>query len=82
MATIASSGTGLASTRYCQPALSSRLVSTWTKPVSESSTASRIGGWPVAAVRRSGPSRAAVWDVISAAAYALDAAEPESGANR
>ena len=44
IATIASSGTGLASTRYCQPAPSSRLERTCRNPVSESSTAMRTGG--------------------------------------
>src|SRR5215212_2233490 len=43
IATIASSGTGLASTRCCQPAPSSRLARTCRKPVSESRTAIRIG---------------------------------------
>src|SRR5829696_2938243 len=42
--TTASSGTGLASTRYCQPALSTRFARTCRKPVSESSTAMRIAG--------------------------------------
>ena len=41
IATSASSGTGLASTRYCQPAPSSRLESTCRNPVSASSTAIR-----------------------------------------
>ena len=43
----ASIGTGLASTRCCQPAASSRFASTCRKPVSESSTPRRTGGWPV-----------------------------------
>ena len=38
-----SSGTGEASTRYCQPAASSRLERTCTKPESESRTAIRAG---------------------------------------
>src|SRR5215210_1266531 len=48
MDTSVSIGTGLASTRCCQPAASSRLASTCRNPVSESSTARRMGGWPVA----------------------------------
>src|SRR4051812_42584095 len=47
METSASTGTGLASTRCCQPAASSRLARTWRNPVSESRTARRMGGWLV-----------------------------------
>ena len=55
IATIASSGTGEASTRYCQPMPSRRLPSTCRNPVSESITASRTADWPpgAAPVRRS-----------------------------
>src|SRR3954454_4837933 len=52
-ATIASSGTGEASTRCCQPMPSSRLPRTCRKPVSESITARRTAACPAAPVRRS-----------------------------
>src|SRR4051812_39868682 len=60
MATIASSGTGLARTRYCQPAPSRRFERTCRNPLSASRTASLIGGWPPEPPRRSCPSRASV----------------------
>src|SRR2546423_15417064 len=50
MATIASSGTGEASTRCCQPAMSSRFVRTWRNPLSESTTARRMAACVVGVI--------------------------------
>src|SRR3954467_12257453 len=50
---MASSGTGEASTRCCQPIPSRRLASTWRNPESESITARRTAACPGAPMRRS-----------------------------